>query len=230
MQYDPRSNARVDQCWLDKDSPFENYSPECGVGATLIWGDSHAARLYVGLKEDGREIAQFTRDSCPPVLDSRDKTCAQSNAAILQKIAELKPKKVILFAAWGFHGEDGPSGGAFAKTLASLKDVVPEVVVLGPAPLWSPDMPTLVYNSWKANGRLPDRLPPFPIHYGRIDEALSAASTTARVRFISIFDALCDEKGCLTHTPESKTELISWDSGHLTLAGARFLAALLHLN
>jgi lysophospholipase L1-like esterase len=50
------------------------------------------------------------------------------------------------------------------------------------------------------------------------------------VRFVSAFDALCNEDGCLTHTPKSKGELLTWDYGHLTVAGARFLATLLQLD
>jgi lysophospholipase L1-like esterase len=63
-----------------------------------------------------------------------------------------------------------------------------------------------------------------------MDEALAAVSAASHVRFISAFDALCNEDGCLTHTPKSKAELLSWDYGHLTTAGAGFIAALLKLN
>jgi peptidoglycan/LPS O-acetylase OafA/YrhL/lysophospholipase L1-like esterase len=233
MQYDPALDARASKCWLPTTSPFEDFSPECGLGATLIWGDSHAGRLYTGLKRDGIDIAQFVRDGCVPSLGSDNEICARSNAAILQKIAELKPKKVILFAVWSNYKDDA-SGEArnsgLAATLIKLKKIVDDVVVLGPTPLWSPDLPTQVYSSWRVNGRLPDRLPPSPIAYRKMDEALAAVSAASHVRFISAFDALCNEDGCLTHTPKSKAELLSWDYGHLTTAGAGFIAALLKLN
>jgi peptidoglycan/LPS O-acetylase OafA/YrhL len=230
MQYDPASDARVPQCWLNNASAFEDYSHECAVGATLIWGDSHAARLYAGLKKDGVDVAQFTRDSCPPPIGGGYEICAQSNDAILKKIAELKPKKVILFAAWGTYNEDGPRDIRFTQTLIRLKEIVDDVVVLGPAPFWSPDLPTQVYNFWRLSGLLPDRLQPRPIYYRRMDDALSGAANAANVRFISVFNALCNQDGCLTHTPESKGDLLTWDDGHLTLAGARFLATLVHLH
>jgi peptidoglycan/LPS O-acetylase OafA/YrhL len=230
MQYDPASGARTLKCWLDKASAFESYDPECGVGATLVWGDSHAARLYAGLKQDGIDVAQFTRDGCPPLIGAGDEICARSNAAILQKIAQLKPKKVILFAVWGTYSEDGLSGNGLATTLAKLKRIVDDVVVLGPAPFWSPDLPTQVYDFWRSNGRLPDRLSPRSIAYRKIDDALSAVSAAANARFISVFDTLCNQDGCLTHTPRSKAELLTWDYGHLTMAGAKFLAALVQLN
>jgi lysophospholipase L1-like esterase len=73
-------------------------------------------------------------------------------------------------------------------------------------------------------------MPPRPAQYRNVDEVLAAASAAADVRFVSAFDALCNEDGCLTHTPKSKAELLSWDYGHLTVAGARFLATLVKLN
>jgi hypothetical protein len=234
MQYDPASNARVLKCWLQRASPFENYSHECGVGDTLIWGDSHAGRLYAGLKRDGTDVAQYTKDSCAPSIGSEDEACARSNAAILQKIAELKPKKVILFAAWFNYRDHGQSSdmqtSALATTLIKLRAIVDDVVVLGPTPFWSPDLPEQVYNFWRSNGRLPDRMPPSPRPYRETDDALAAASAAAHVKFVSAFDAICDQDGCLTHTPKSKTELLSWDYGHLTIAGARFLATRLQLD
>jgi hypothetical protein len=147
MQYDPVSDVTL-ECWLNAGEPFEYFSPKCGVGGTLMWGDSHAARLYAGLKQDGIEIAQFTKDGCVPSTGSDDETCARSNAAILQRIAELRPKKVILFAAWTIYrgyGSGDMQNSGLATTLRNLRQFVDDVVVLGPAPIWSPDLPTEVY-------------------------------------------------------------------------------------
>jgi hypothetical protein len=69
----------------------------------------------------------------------------QSNAAILQKIAELKPRKVILFAVWTNYkdyGQGDGKNGALGATLTELKKNVRDVVVIGQAPYWSPNLPT----------------------------------------------------------------------------------------
>jgi hypothetical protein len=140
---------------------------------------------------------------------------------------------VILFAAWTTYKDYGSGDlrdSGLAATLRDLKKIVDDVVVIGPTPLWSPDLPTQVYSSWRSRGGLPDRLPLTPTAYRKVDEALAAVSAASHVRFISAFDALCNEDGCLTHTPRSKAELLSWDYGHLTTAGAAFIAALLKLN
>jgi hypothetical protein len=233
LNYEPGSNARVFECWLDNKSPFDRYSPECSRGATLVWGDSHAARLYAGLTGDGIDIAQFTRNGCPATSTATYEICAKSNAAILQKIAELKPRAVILFGAWALHEQflhDDPHDEELVSVLIELKKIVENVVLVGQAPFWSPDLPTQVYAYWRINGVLPDRLPPRPLPYAKINNALAAMAATAQVRFVSPFAALCNEQGCCTHTPESRSELISWDYGHPTQAGARYMASLLQLK
>ncbi|MDE2380457.1 SGNH hydrolase domain-containing protein, partial [Bradyrhizobium sp.] len=233
MQYDPASNARADKCWLRAGQTFGDYASECSSGALLIWGDSHAARLYAGLARQGNDIAQFTRDGCPPSAAGPYQNCAESNAAILRRIAELKPRRIILAAAWANHErylQPEVRDEGLMAALMELRDTVEDIIVIGQGPLWSPDMPTQVYESWRANGKLPDRLRPMALPYRRINEALAAMSAAAGARFVSPFDALCNEQGCLTHTPASKAELLSWDYGHSTLAGARYLGGLLHLD
>lgn len=231
MHYDPGSGARVMKCWLDSASPFERYDQICGVGDTLVWGDSHAARLYAGLRRDDLDIAQFTRDGCAPLLGAGDEMCARSNASIVQAIAASRPRRVILFAAWAVYRANGSWTDQWDRelldTLKKLKDLVEDVTVIGPAPSWSPDLPTGAYNFWRSNGRFPDRMEPVPLDYHTIDEALASASSAAGAHFVSAFDILCDKNGCLTHAPGSRAELLSWDYGHLTLAGAKFLATYL---
>lgn len=233
MQYDPASNARVLRCWLTVEATFDGYAPECSKGATLVWGDSHAGRLYAGLKRDGVDIAQFTRDGCPPSRGGAYENCAKANAAILRRIAELRPRTVILFAAWAMHENylaAEPQDKALTQALTELKGQVDDIYVVGQMPLWTPDLPTQVYEYWRVNGRLPDRLPPKPLPYKKIDETLAAISTTTGARFVSPFEALCNEQGCLTHTPASRGELLSWDYGHLTIPGAKYVGTLLHLD
>jgi peptidoglycan/LPS O-acetylase OafA/YrhL len=232
-QYDVALNTRAMKCLLDKRSTFAGYAAECSEGATLIWGDSHAGALYAGLRRDGTGIAQFTRDSCPPSIDGGYENCAKSNVEVLRKIAELKPKTVILFAGWANYKnyqQDDVRDAGLAEALAELKKAVDDIVVVGQLPNWSPTQPAQVYDYWRANGRLPDRLPPKPLPYRKIDDALAAISAAAHVRFVSPYDALCNDQGCQTHTPKAPGELLVLDYGHLTGAGARLLATLLQLD
>ena len=237
MQYKPAIGGRVLKCWLEAPTPFERFSPECGVGSTLIWGDSHAGRLYAGLKQGTSEaIAQFTRDGCAPAVVNQGENCAASNRAILARISELRPKRVILFAVWTNHREynelnrEKPEYSAFVTLLRQLKSEVGEVIVVGAPPLWSPDLPTQVYDFWRSHGELPDRLPPRPENYQAVDQALAGMAAAAKVRFVSPFAVLCNEAGCVTHTTASKSELLTWDYGHLTIEGAEFLGKALRIE
>lgn len=237
MQYKPAIGARVGKCWLDAQSGFESYSRECGEGSTLIWGDSHAARLYAGLTQGINEpVAQFTRDGCAPAVINQSEICTASNRAILAKISELRPRRVILFAVWTSYSEyngltpDNPVYGAFVSLLRQLKSEVGEVIVVGAPPLWLPDLPTQAYEFWRSHGELPDRLQPRPENYQAVDQVLARMAASANVQFVSPFAALCNESGCVTHTAASKAELLSWDYGHLTLAGAQLLGKLLRIE
>jgi lysophospholipase L1-like esterase len=89
---------------------------------------------------------------------------------------------------------------------------------------------TEVTNFWSASGRLPDR-PMVPTeNYHATDAVLRAISEAEHVRFISIFDALCNDDGCLTHTSASLSELLAWDDGHLTAEGAAYVVGKLGLD
>lgn len=227
MSYPPGADARL-ECWLIVTAPFASYGADCGTGETLIWGDSHAGRLATGFKQSGVAVAQLMRDGCMPSLSAARDVCDVSNASIVEEIARLKPKRVILFAAWLNY--DLRDAELVRRAVRQLRQSVDDVVVLGPAPVWAPVLPVAVFNFWVANKRLPDRLQPAPKHYRELDAILSGIAAAEHARFVSVFAALCNDDGCLTHTPSSQSDLLSWDYGHLTTSGANFVLESLKLN
>jgi hypothetical protein len=230
MNFD-QSADNIYKCWLPSSVAYELRPADCGVGDALLWGDSHAGRLHVGLKREGIVVGQLIKESCPPVVGfGLHESCIQHNATALRKIAELKPKRIILFAAWLNYRERGLTDASIAEALTELRKICDNIVVIGPAPMWKPYLAKQVYNSWNANGRLPDRLPMDSRPYREFDRTLAQLSEKAQVRFVSAFDALCNDEGCLTHTPASRSEILTFDYGHLTPEGARFVAQLLQLN
>ena len=205
-------DARGPTCWLASVTPFSKFAPECSKGDVVIWGDSHAARLYPGLHRAFGDVAQFTRSSCAPLLRDGSDPCAMSNAAAMQHIRSTKPKAVILFARWAPYEL---SYADVARTLAQLQLAGAEkVIVLGPAPDWGASLPEIVHTFWRRHGSLPDRLPP-AAHVEALETMLSRAANEHGAQFLSISGALCDASGCLTHTPSSRAELVTWDYGHL---------------
>ncbi len=234
MRYNPETDARYPSCWLASTTPFELYGAECRTGETLIWGDSHAARLYSGFKPSGIAAAQFTRSGCMPALSAAQDVCSLSNASVVEEIARLRPRRVIIFAAWLNYGLNWQPGDerveSIRRAVKRLRETVDDVIILGAAPFWLPSLPTEVIHFWTANRRFPERIQPAPKNYREIDAILSAIAAEQRARFISVFDEMCNAGGCLTHTLSSGSDLLSWDYGHLTTSGAHFMLQALQLD
>ena len=246
-QFDPSEGARAHRCWLDGQQSFTAYAAECVDSAPgkamagplmLVWGDSHAARLWVGMRHvygDRYRLAQFTRDSCPAVGALLGGPCGEGNAFVLRKIQEIKPDIVVLFAVWDYYiahfperTADSPLIKALSQTIALLKDLgVPRIIVVGPAPKWRKPLPELLF---KAAARDPRHRVPIRMSVG-LDPAFVQADTLLRtvyagqsVTYVSLGEILCDADGCLTHVGEGPDGIITGDYGHLTTPGAVYVA------
>jgi peptidoglycan/LPS O-acetylase OafA/YrhL len=241
--YDPAKDARANLCWLPNTAGFSRYAPGCFLEPSsarergvLLWGDSHAGRLYPGLRKvlgPGANIAQFTRDSCPPVLGHGSAQCRESNARVLEEIARVKPRTVVLFGYWG-PPSDWASGSEFSlrvgATLEKLHAAgVPNVVLVGAAPRWKAPLPTLIYEDWKRQPEprtIPDRLAGGfdDANVLEVDARQKALAQERGAKFVSLAHMLCNAKGCLTHPPDAPGQLLTWDYGHLTTEGGAFVA------
>jgi hypothetical protein len=237
FKYEYKTDARYPDCWLSKDQPFDGFASFCagdaaGRDLAVLWGDSHAARLYPGLAAalgDRVALAQFTRDSCLPALAIAYAVCQQSNAWVVGEIARLQPKVVILFASWTHYQVDWKDASASKTSLLATIDAlrlagVPKIVVVGPAPVWGGGLPRLAYQAW-LDAR-PFHAVPEYLGGGR-DLGVMAADADMRSEveargagYFSMMDVFCNERGCLTHVPEGESRLVTWDSGHLTTEGA----------
>src|SRR6056300_754397 len=96
--------VRGHQCLLQSDEETRHslscYEDGSGI---LLWGDSHAASLSIGLAESysGRTpFTQLTQSGCPPILGLEvlihRKSCNQINQRILDDIKKSDYRKVIL--------------------------------------------------------------------------------------------------------------------------------------
>jgi hypothetical protein len=245
--YPPGVDARPLRCWLSGAQPFTDYAADCvdesapqAVHQPLIfiWGDSHAARLYAGMNQYYRgryRLAQFTRDSCPPLLGFGDPTCSEGNRLILEKIQQTRPAAVVLFASWQVDAADWGSAESRAArqllgVISELKRIgIPTVIVVGPAPKWFKPLPRLVYEAaaWDLPfHRVPHRLNVgIDPSYAGLDAAFRKLLAGQPVTYFSMRDALCNADGCLTHVADGPDSLVSWDYGHLTTPGAAYIAA-----
>ena len=245
FRYPRGAGARPGRCWLSGAQAFTEYADECvddspDRGATrplaLVWGDSHAARLYVGMnavRGERYRFAQLTRDGCPPLLGFGDQRCSEGNRFILEKIRQTAPQVVVLFADWRLYGLDSRRESAMAelleRTLAELREAsAANVIVVGPAPRWEKPLPKLVYEVAVRDApryRVPLRMtfgldPSYPAR----DAAFARLLAGQGVEYFSMRHALCNEEGCLTHVGPGPEGIVTWDHGHLTAPGAAYVA------
>lgn len=238
-KYDYLTDGRANICWLTKDQPSDGFADVCVDNAppqrplVVVWGDSHAARLYPGIRAvagDRFRLAQFTRDSCPPVFGNVAEFCAANNAFVLKQIARLHADTVVLFAFWNGRGLP-PQTVALRQrdTIARLQRAgVDHIIVVGPAPQWRERLPK---NLVRLYHQSPYRQPPLRTSFGAIptaaalDEYLQKAYPPhSDVQYFSAYQTLCDPQGCLTRIGNDPDRLTSWDYGHLSTAAATFVA------
>jgi peptidoglycan/LPS O-acetylase OafA/YrhL/lysophospholipase L1-like esterase len=240
-EYNFGIDARVGSCWLNEKSPADGYAANCvdlvpaELPLVVVWGDSHAARFFPGLREvepHAFRLAQFTRDSCPPVLNFGYDNCARANDVIEQKIRVLRPDTVILFAVWNHYNGGDRADEFFSKLLATIRALtqagVRHVIVMGPAPQWTNALPDNVALQFVKAGvhTVPSRT------YFNFDADLFKTDANLRSRlaglpgvtYFSALDAMCNAEGCLTTVNGRADGLTSWDYGHLTTPGAAYLA------
>lgn len=240
FKYEYLTDARYPHCWLSNKQPPEEFASYCidtsaDRERVLVWGDSHAARLYPGLKAvfgDTVALSQLTRDSCSPLLDLGYELCQKSNAWVMREIERIRPQTVILFAVWAYYEKDWASDGAKSALSATFdaleKAGVANIVVVGQAPAWKGGLPAQMYDAW-AHGHpfhtLPDRLATgLDPAAAAVDRTLRGDLDAGRVRYFSLIDFFCNAEGCLTHAPEGPTRLVTFDYGHLTTDGATLVA------
>src|SRR5262249_5045547 len=117
--YDPKPAYRFKRCFLDtetQDSRFfaaECLDPASSTGPLVfLWGDSHAAHLFPGLKklQQARQfrLAQFTATSCPPFAGDRtvgSGWCFEIRQHIEEVITAQKPPIVVLGTRWTLYDD-----------------------------------------------------------------------------------------------------------------------------
>jgi SGNH domain (fused to AT3 domains) len=210
-----------------------------GDNTIAVWGDSHAARLSSGLRLvfGVDQISQYTRNACPPILDFGQSICRTGNLATIESLRAHKPKLLIMFGAWAFYNPDwsatAPTSLALVKTIDLLKAAgISRILLLGPAPTYAQTLPALIFQKLQADGstEIPARLLIDVSTVHRVSLQFSEWARKSEVSYFSTVDLFCDSRGCLTVVPGSEIDLVSWDTSHLTTAGAKYLSQAIDLH
>ncbi|HSL06038.1 MAG TPA: SGNH hydrolase domain-containing protein, partial [Nitrospiraceae bacterium] len=232
--FDYNSIYRRRLCFLDKDQSHSDFSNECRSSSmeqsTLIWGDSHAAALSVGLRKELSNVIQYTASDCPPIRDAvivRRPHCKDINDYVMREIQRIKPRQIFLLANWTLYNKRQELTENMKMTIDYVHSVSPstQVTIIGAVPQWYPSLPARMLKKRMAieNGQyvrssvLND--------LGEVDKALDAVSKENDVEFFSSINALCVNDKCQSAITYNGTlTLTAWDYGHLTEGGSVLLA------
>jgi peptidoglycan/LPS O-acetylase OafA/YrhL len=229
---------RSGKCLLQPEQSAADFAPECaGTGRRpliAVWGDSYAASLYPGLKyfgdQRGFDVAEFTASSCPPLVgysNAQRRVCKGANDYVVQRLAELKPEAVVFYTTWRYNNDDVIKG--LDRTIPMLRAAgINKIIVLGPPATWLGDgLPAnLLDYYFQTHSLLPARTwfrsndawtRPF-------DAFLEAQTKRVGIDFISARHLMCNDDGCLTRLGPNGSDLISFDTGHLTYPASIMLA------
>lgn len=224
-------DIRGDKCFIQRHLPVDRFSEECsqtsvaeGAGAVVLWGDSHAAALYTGLKKYSKDVVQFTAGSCPPLFwnTKEHPSCQALNQYALQEILRLKPSVIYVEADWLAYPGDLI---AAAQTIQKIRQVLPsvQIVLIGNVPHWPKGLPREVLQSSQSY----DDTLYLPLHESMLsglkgsDRQLEKFAQEQGIQFVSVLDLVCNQSGCQAVTmTDTGPKLTAFDYGHLTKAGS----------
>lgn len=160
--FDKVAEQRQRTCFLmDKGDDLTHFSRSCihddRSFKLVLWGDSHGGSIYPGFSELEREndqvsVTQFTAAGCGGLIPSEEQGpfCRDANTLALKEILRLKPNLVVIYKAWHPH-----YFSLVQPTIEKLKSANIDVLVIGPTPRWTDDLPRAIYRYWRKHKELP---------------------------------------------------------------------------
>lgn len=243
LGYDRVEVYREGTCFLEPDQKYYDFKDECyssafGENSTVIWGDSHAAALSYGFRENIDNVTQLTASLCAPLIGyyiASRPNCKGINKHVLEKLVQLRPGLLILHANWIaiLKNINNSFDEALTSTISYVNSISPEtkIIVVGGVPQWRPSLPELLF---KSGIELSDEALVHSQTYKGIqktDSLLRDISNKKNATFISILDIFCMNKKCLSSVKMENTyEPFAWDYGHLTKYSSSLVSKKVLLN
>ncbi len=219
---------RLGKCFLEGTDKFSDICLESRRPLVFLWGDSHAAALYPGLKNLQPKyqfgIAQYTATGCKPLFGTDiagEKYCKAINAENIALIKKIKPDFVLLHANWS---EMSDLKGLEVTINLLKKSNITKIVLLGPDPVWNKELPRIIFSYYRKE----HSIPPLRMKSNnaviahKLDVAMRDFAKLQNIQYISSLDILCDQEGCLTRTDNDSVNIMTMDSSHLTPQGASY--------
>ncbi|MBB5217617.1 acyltransferase family protein [Parapusillimonas granuli] len=210
-----------------------------GHPSIMLWGDSHAASLRVGLDalraSEPFAIWQYTTDATAPLFTSEmfnnmKRPLSFVNGAVLDTLRVHAPDTILLHAVWRYYLSDANRmADLLEEAVRVIHQAAPDsrIVVLGPIPVWRAGLQQILFNYYWRHGATPagER-----ISFGLLpslqefDAVLEARMRHANVPYISAMKELCNEAGCLIRTGPGRAGIMYVDDQHLSASGSKYLA------
>jgi peptidoglycan/LPS O-acetylase OafA/YrhL len=232
--YDHRAAYRADICFLSPEQDFSGFalckSETLHEKAIFLWGDSHAAHLYPGLRRRYSHeytIIQRTASGCPPILgvDIKNRAhCKKINDQVLQALRDAPPEHIFLAAIWTNYDRS-----KLAATIKQLQDIgIKDIRIVGPVPQWKDSLSKQLYLYYQ--GHVPHTVPErmdfgLQQNFFGLDDVLKVKLQKEGVHYISARDILCNKDGCITRLGATGDTLTAWDNSHLTARSSEFLVS-----
>lgn len=207
---------------FDKD---ECLSPVAGAKNVLLFGDSHAAQWYPGLRKNFPNInfLQATASGCRPLLSTvGEKRCTDLRDYVYREFLENnKIDAIILAARWKADEIEA----SFADTLSLLKRFTDRVIVLGPVAEHRPTIiDQILSNNFErsiANFSSSEAFTYVDKERIRLSQRVAELADQNETKFISVTALQCFDEKCRITTPSGMP--FAFDYGHLTLDGSETL-------
>jgi peptidoglycan/LPS O-acetylase OafA/YrhL len=229
VDYEVTDMMRTGQCFMSTSAgDFKRFDKSACLALDvrkpnyLIFGDSHAAHLWYGLKKTYPDVnfMQATSSGCKPLIGRKsDPTCNSMVNYIASDFAPRShPDAIILSANW-----QTSDAADLKKTINALREYTNRVIVFGPIAIYDQPLPRIL-----ARG-LYDGDPAIVLRHSvpgrdQIDRQLFHALRTTDSDYVSLYRTLC-RPGCITWI--DRTIPLQYDYGHLTREGSVFIASLL---
>lgn len=226
---------RMGSCFLTENQPADDAN-SCPTEKNpnkptlVLWGDSHAAHLYPGIKsvyENQYNIVQRTASGCPPILGLEKTTrphCKEFNDKTLGLIKKINPNLVILASDWLSYPFND-----LTKTITPLKAAgIKNIALVGPVPQWENNLPKQL--SIYCKQKIPCEVP----HYMsmglipkvfEIDVLMSQFALNQKIHYLSPTKIMCGQNGCIVRQTDEASSITAWDVAHLTDSGSIYLVS-----
>jgi peptidoglycan/LPS O-acetylase OafA/YrhL len=226
---------------------------ECIVGSKnvsaqiLLWGDSHAiawAPAFEQFSKNSRARGHIAvRSACPPLLGVKNPVsygCNKLNWDVMYWIKKERPDQVYLVASWlsysqpdgqysliddnGNYGNALVFGSALRRTIESIRPYVRQIILVGPTPGAPGDVVFKLAMSKSDMRPLPppNRTTQFRRDSENFWREANPYSEDQKVVLVDPAPWFCDTISCRYQGDGG--ELLYRDGGHLSIAGADYVA------